>query len=214
MDHRMRCLNIEFAGIGGRQAANVPGKLDHGHLHAETDAEKGNFVLAGVTNRSNLALATPIAEAAGNQNAIGIFEKSLDAVLLNLLRLDAVEIDTDLIGNSTVNQSFEQAFVRFLKAHVLADNRNAHGIVRIFEHLYNPLPVFQMRRAGPDVELLDDPLIKSFFMENERHFVDPFDILRGDNRIFRNITEMRYFGFYFPIENAVGATKQNVWLDS
>src|SRR4029079_1099786 len=105
MDNRMRCLDIEFARISARQPANVPGKLDHGHLHAETDAEKRNFVFARVTDRSNFPFATPIAEAARNQNAIGIFEKRVGVFLFDLLRLDAVEIDSNLIGNSSVNQS-------------------------------------------------------------------------------------------------------------
>src|SRR5690349_24023244 len=108
MDNRMRCLDIEFAGIGGGQPANVAGKLDHRHLHPETDAEKWNVVLTRITNGRNLPLATAIAEAARNKNAIGVFKKPVDAFLLDLLRLDAVKIDVNAIGDATVHQSLDR----------------------------------------------------------------------------------------------------------
>ncbi len=78
----------------------------------------------------------------------------------------------------------------------------------------DPLPIFQVRRAGPNIELLDDPLIQAFFVKNQRHFVDPLDVFRGDNGIFRDITKMGDLVLNFFVEQTVGAAEQDVGLDS
>ena len=64
------------------------------------------------------------------------------------------------------------------------------------------LPLVQMRRAGPDVELFDDPLVQAFFVKHQRHFVDPFDVFRGDHRVFSDVTEMGDFVFDFLVEDS------------
>ena len=68
-------------------------ELDDRHLHAETNAEKRDVILARVADRGNLAFAAAIAEAAGNEDAVGLLEQRLRIFLLDLLRFDAIEVD-------------------------------------------------------------------------------------------------------------------------
>ncbi len=114
MDDRMRRLQVKLARVGARQAANMPGKLDHGHLHAETDPEKRNAVLARIANRRDLALAAAIAKTAGNENSIGIFEQGFAFFLFDLFRFDTVEFNANVVGNAAVNKCLEQTLVRLL----------------------------------------------------------------------------------------------------
>ena len=54
------------------ESANIPGELDDHRLHAEADAEVGNFVFAGEANRVDHAFDAAFAKSAGNKNPIVI----------------------------------------------------------------------------------------------------------------------------------------------
>src|SRR5690606_10722313 len=60
----------EFGGGRLREAGQVPGRLDHRHLHAEADAEVRNPPLAGEAGRLDLALGPARAEAAGHEDRV------------------------------------------------------------------------------------------------------------------------------------------------
>ena len=73
-DHTMRCFRIDFGGIGAFQTADVPGELDRRGLHAVTDTEIGNAVLARKPNCVDFSLEAALAKSAGYQNGIGVFQ--------------------------------------------------------------------------------------------------------------------------------------------
>lgn len=58
-------ISLEF-GVGDAQ--HVAGELDHGALHAQTDAEERNVVFAGATHGHDLALDAAVS-ARSHQNA-------------------------------------------------------------------------------------------------------------------------------------------------
>src|SRR3546814_4525996 len=68
-DHRI-AGRAELGGARLRQPGQVAGRLDHRHLHAETDAEIGNLALARELRRRDLAFGAALAEAAGHQDAV------------------------------------------------------------------------------------------------------------------------------------------------
>ena len=68
VDDRMR-RRFHFARIGVGDAQHVAGELDHGALHAQTDAEERNVVFAGITHGHDLALDAAVSEARSHQNA-------------------------------------------------------------------------------------------------------------------------------------------------
>ena len=70
-----------------------------------------------------------------------------------------------------------------------------------------------MRRAGPDVELFDDPLVEPFLVKHQRHFVNPLNILRRDDGIFGDVTKMGDLIFDFLVKNTIGATEQDIGLN-
>src|SRR6266542_4881652 len=55
-DDRMRRIGIELGAVGVGKACHVARKFDHRELHAETDTEIWNAVLAREANRGDLAL--------------------------------------------------------------------------------------------------------------------------------------------------------------
>src|ERR1700751_3105164 len=62
----------EFRRIGVGNADEIARSLDHGHLHAEADAEIRHVALACELGRTNFPLGAALAESARHQNAIDV----------------------------------------------------------------------------------------------------------------------------------------------
>src|SRR5207249_3745276 len=96
-DHRM-IAPAKFTGARAREVREVPRRLDHRHLQAETDPEIGQTALAGEPCGFDHPLRAALAEAARNENAVNPVElsKRLGFGFENL-RLDPVEVDADIV---------------------------------------------------------------------------------------------------------------------
>ena len=73
VDDRMRGAG-HFGRVGVFVAQHVTGELDHAALHAETDAEKRDFLFAGVPYGQYFALDAPVSEPRSHQNAAHALE--------------------------------------------------------------------------------------------------------------------------------------------
>ena len=69
VDHRVRRVGVNLAGVRAGQAEHVAGVFHHGHLHAQTNAQKRHAVHAGILHGGNLALQPALAEAARHEHA-------------------------------------------------------------------------------------------------------------------------------------------------
>ena len=112
----------ELGGIGLLDADEIARGLDHRHLHAEADAEIRHVALARELRRADLALRAALAEAAGHQDAVDVFEERRRVLVLEHLALDPVEIDLHLVGDAAMRQRLDQRFVGVLHAGVFADD--------------------------------------------------------------------------------------------
>ncbi|PAV71281.1 hypothetical protein WR25_16216 [Diploscapter pachys] len=68
-DHRL-ARRAEFGRRGIGDARGIARAFDAGHLHAEADAEIGDFALAGELDRLDLALRATLAERTGDEDRI------------------------------------------------------------------------------------------------------------------------------------------------
>ena len=96
VDHRPLGLDVELGGVGARHAGDVARELADGDLHAEADAEVRDAALAGDARGADLALDAAAAEAAGDQDAVGVGEPALGG-LVGLQRLGVDPVDLDLV---------------------------------------------------------------------------------------------------------------------
>ena len=64
------------------------------------------------------------------------------------------------------------------------------------------------------MELFNDLRIQPFFVENQRHLVNPFDVLCSDDRFFFHIAKVGNLRFDLSVQNAVGAAEKNIGLDT
>src|SRR5207249_5025217 len=70
------------------------------------------------------------------------------------------------------------------------------------------------RRAGEDVELLDDALVEALGVEDERHLVDRLDVGRADDARLVDVAEERDLPFHLLLERLRRAAEEDVRLDA
>src|ERR1700686_411252 len=101
--HRVRRRGIELGAVGVGEARLVPRIFDDRQLHAQTNAEIGNAVLARVANRLDLALDATLPESARHQNRVHALE-AVDAVAFHRFGIDVVNGDLAAGVNTGVRQ--------------------------------------------------------------------------------------------------------------
>ena len=107
-------------------AGEIARRLDDRHLHAEADAEIRHVALAREARRLDLAFRAALAEAAGHENAVHIFEIAApDPRVSNTsLSIQSSLTFTLLAMPPCVSASFER-LVGVLEARVFADDGDA-----------------------------------------------------------------------------------------
>ena len=161
-DHRLRRWR-ELGRIRFRDSAKISYRLDHGHLHAETNSEIRHMPLAREPRRADFSFSTALAKTARHQDAVDMFEKWRGIFVLEHLGLDPVEIDLDLVGNAAVRKRFDQRFIGVLHTGVLADDGDGDRAFRISDTFVDQLPARQIRRlAGIEPECEQHLAVETF----------------------------------------------------
>jgi hypothetical protein len=106
-DDRVRTRTVELRAVCALEPDHVPRILDDRELHAETDTEIGDPVLARETDGLDLAIDAALAEPAGHEDRVGAVER-VRAVLLEVLRLDEIDLDPRARAQPGVHQRFGQ----------------------------------------------------------------------------------------------------------
>src|SRR5215472_16774228 len=94
-DDRLR-RRAELGRVRRLDADEIARRLDHRHLHAKANAEIGHAALARELGRENLTLGAALAEPAGHEDAVDVFQEGRRILVLKDFALDPVEIDLDL----------------------------------------------------------------------------------------------------------------------
>src|SRR5262249_28599777 len=111
-------------------SAGVACKLDHRALHAETQAEVRDLLLACVAGGGNLALDAAYAETARDHDAVELAQATLGEQALGVVGGDPVDLDPGAAGEPTVAQRLDDGEVGVGQHDVLADQADAHGLLR------------------------------------------------------------------------------------
>ena len=91
----------------------------------------------------------------------------LSAVQFERLGLYPLDVDVDLLTESTVIQRFVQTLVGVFIADILADDVHRHVSRRVFDSLDQGLPVADLALGVAwEVEALQDDVVKSLFAED------------------------------------------------
>ena len=215
-DHRMFGGLVELGGVRAFQAADVAGELDGGDLHAETDAEIRDLVLAGVLRGEDFPLGAAVAEAAGNEDAVHLADDRLRAVVLDGLGVHADDLHLGVVMGAGVDERFVDRFVGVLQFDVFAGHGDGDLVFRMDHALHEALPILE-RRGGrvAEAELVHHQAVDLVAAQVERAFVNRVGhIAEGDDVLALDVAEHGDFLPVVLIEVRLGAADDDVRLDA
>ena len=216
VDDAVRSGRIEFAGVRLLQAADVARVFDARRLHAQADAEIRNLLLAGVLNSFQHAFDAALAESAGNQDAVHVFQLRLHGLVAGLetLGFDPVHVELEVVGERAMHQRFLQRLVGIFVLDILADDANGDFVLRVVDAVDQLFPAAQVGISRLDVQVAQGQLVDAFMGEHQRHFVDGSDVLGGNDGFVLHVAEEGDFALELFRQEAVGAAEQNVGLNA
>ena len=191
VDHRERRLGVELGGVGAVHADDVAREVDHGELHPEADTEERDLALARDPRRVDLALDAANAEAAGDQDAVGLLQQLATLLVVERLGVDPEDLDLGAVVDARVLERLDHGQVGVLELHVLADERDAHVLLRLGRAAHGRLPVAELGRRRLGLEVVEDQVVHALRPEHQRHLVDVVDVARGDHGLDRQAREQR-----------------------
>ena len=147
-DHGMRRPRFKFGAVGPGQLQHAAGELDHGALHAQADAEVGNFAVSRKATSLHFPLDAPHAEAAGDQNAVDARQERVGVLRLEFFGLNPLHDHAGRMGEAGMIEGFVDRFVRIAMVDVFADNGDRHFLLRMPDPVHQALPVVNPQRAG------------------------------------------------------------------
>src|SRR5437763_3256877 len=215
VDDQMRRAGVELAGGGAGEPGGVAGELDHPHLQAEAQPEAGDVVFAGVPGGGDLALQTPLTEAARDDDAVEMLEPALGQQALDVLGLDPLDLDLGAVEVAGVPERFHDREVGVGQA-VLDDEPDAHRVGGRLDPLDQCLPGPQVERVLGTVEpeQLADVVVQPFLVEAQRDLVEVGGVDVGDDRLHRHIAQVGDLALELLGDGAVAAADDDVGLDA
>src|SRR5439155_13222082 len=121
VDDQMRRADVELTRVRAGEAADVASEVDHHHLEAEAEPEARDAVVAGVAGGRDLALDPPLAEPAGDDDAVEVAEPAARHQPLDLLGLDPVDLELGPVPVAALAERLHDREVGVGQVDVLAD---------------------------------------------------------------------------------------------
>ena len=165
------------------QAADVARELDHHGLHAQADAEVRDLVLARVADGVEHAFDAALAEAARHQDAVESLELPLRSSRpVHAFGLDPVDVDLERRAPGRHAAALPSGSCRNPRTRRTCrpepiETSSAGCCMRSTMSLQR----LRSRGAASSSQQAQDDFVHAFAGEHQRHFVDDFDIARGDD---------------------------------
>ena len=204
----------ELHAVGIGIAQHIAGKLNHHHLHAQTDAEGGDIVGAGVFGGDNLTLDTATAEARTNHHASQSFQLLGHVLFCDFFAVHKVQTDFHIVVDTCQVQALANALIGILQV-VFAHQSDVHlagGVALLVEKI---APGFHGRcLAHGDANLAHDGSVESLVLHVHGHLVDAGQILALHHALQIDVAERGHLHAHGVVEMSLGAQHQYVGLNS
>ena len=182
-------LLVHLTAVGVGIAQDVAGKLDDHHLHAETDAEGGYVVRAGIVGSDNLSLDATLSESGTDHDAVLPLEHLFDVLFRYLLRVDESEHRLVVVVRAGLRETLADALVGILQV-VLSDESDLHLLRGLLPAVEEILPRSQCRTlANFHSELLQDGLVQSLVLHVDGHLVDAGQVFALYDAVLLDVAE-------------------------
>jgi len=110
-----------------REFEYVPGKLNHRHLHAQTDAKERQSVFTGILNGQDFSIDTPVSKTWRYQESIQPFQFVLYIFGGNGFTVHILDNHFAFIDGTCMDESFEDRFIGILQLDVFSDQTDGNG---------------------------------------------------------------------------------------
>ena len=214
IDHRMTGGRVELGGIRVGEAHDVSSELDGHRVQSETEPETGQTALAGVPGRLDLALEPAGAESTGNHQAIELRETILGEEPLDVLSLDPVDLHARAVVEARVLERLDDGQVGVGQLDVLADETDPNGGRRGLDRLDQPVPGSGVDIGGLHVEHVEDDVVETLVVEDERQLVDVPDVGGVHDSAVIHIAEIGDLPLEFAAEWRLAPADDHIGLDA
>ena len=194
VDDAVRRRRIELAGVGIFQAAHVARVLDARRLHAQTDAEVRNLVLARKADAVQHAGNAALAKSSGDENAVKAFQLRLIAAVVLVLRLQTLgfnplQIQFQVVVQRGVYQRFFQGLIAVLVLHVLAHHADQHFVLRVVGPVDKALPGRHVAVFCLYSQILEHQFVHALVGKGQGTFVDARHVPCGNHGALFHVAE-------------------------
>ena len=211
----MRRVRVKFRRVRLVQFQNVAREFNRGDLHAEAQAEVGNFVFARVLRGLDFAFDAAFAETARHENAAETLQHFFRAVLFDFLGIHLHDFHAAIVADAAVDDGLIDRFVGVLQADVFADDADAHAMLRRDELADDFLPMRHVRRRRVEMQQAADQVVGALALEHQRHLVNRMvHVLFLDDRLDGHVAEQGNFLAQFLVERLLAAADQEVRRDA
>src|SRR6202162_2056504 len=212
-DDPVRRGAIELGAVGIRQLEHVAAVFDDRELHPQADAEIRHAVFTGEPRRLDLALDAAFAESARHQYRVHA-RQAIGAVGLDIGRLGVVPARAGAGLEAAVHERLIERYVGIADLYVLADHGDVDLAIRIDLGARHLAPGGQIRRWHIEPQLVDDDVVESLLVQQQRNLVDIVRIDRGDDRALFNVGEQGDLAPLFVRQRLAATAQQHVGLDA
>ena len=189
-DDRVLRLVFELRAVGAGQSAGITGELNAGNLHAKTDPQEWNSVLAGIGGGQYLPFDPPLPESSGNEDTVEAMKVFFCAFLFDLCGIEAHDFYPTLVMCSGVCERFIDRFIGILQTDVFPDHSDADVGLRVDDPSHEVFPIGEVRSRCFQTQCFTDKPIELVLPEVEWAFVDGgFDVAKGNDVFGCHVTE-------------------------
>lgn len=208
-----RCLLVHFAAVGVVVAQYVACELNHHHLHAEADAERGNVVRTCIFGGYDFSFDATLSESGANHYACHALQAFLYILFGEFLTVHEMSLDLVVIVSTGMCKRLQNTLVSVLQV-VFADQGDVDDFGRFVAAVEERAPRAQRWGvAHGHAHLAQDDSIQSLCLHAQRHFVDGRHVDALDYRFLVYVAEV---GYFFPVPAfssfSVRSTRMSGWI--
>ncbi len=187
-------LRHYLCAFRSRYAGCVSGKFQHGHLHAQANAQEGNAVLSGVFACKYFAIHSARTKTGGYQDAFHTGQFLFDVLFAQVFTLYGKYFYAGAVGRSGVDERLQNGFVGILQFHVFAHERYVHFLRGVVDPMDKVFPGIQIGfYLVVQFQEVHQDAVQILTLQIERDFVDALLVYGFYDGVRAYVAKKRYF---------------------
>ena len=192
----------------------MPGKFDHGDLHAKADAKVGDPLFPGKLGRQDHALYSPVAKAARHQNAAAADQGFRYVFRGQVFGIHPTDLHLGITGRPSMEQRLCHTEVSIPQAGIFPYQGDFHPAVHPFYLLHHGCPFGHIGGPFSQTQPAADGIAQALFFQQQRYFIQSMGRHIGDDTPLLHIAEQSDFMPHLLGDGRLRPANQNIRLDA